>query len=110
MRYLKFLNVVFTILQILFFIGITAQLYFAHSSFSQLSDSLYGSDSPLMNSYLVEYIANKFIAIVFFILSSFGLYKTLIINNLNNKLLLNIALNLIHIFIGAVLIMLLYKQ
>ena len=54
MRYLKFLNIIFIILQALFFIGISAQLFFAENSFSELSQNLYGSDAPLMNSYLVN--------------------------------------------------------
>ena len=110
MKYLKFFNVIFIRLQALFFMGIAAQLYFADNSFSELSDNLYGKDAPLMDSYLIEYLANKFVSITFFVISSFGLYKTLTINTLKNKLLLNIILNLVYIFIGAVLIMLLYNQ
>ena len=110
MRYLKFLNIIFIILQASFFIGISAQLFFAENSFSELSQNLYGSDVPLMNSYLIELVANKIFSVVFFMISAIALYKNVIISNLKQRLLLNLALNIVHISIGTVLIQLLYSH
>jgi len=97
-------------LQTLFFIGIAAQLYFAKSSFTELSQNLYGHDAPLMNSYIMDFFANKFIAIIFLVISSIALYKVIIINNLKSKFLLNIVGNIVHALIGSMIIYVLYSQ
>lgn len=110
MHYLKFFNIIFIILQALFFIGISAQLFFAENSFSELSQNLYGNDVPLMNSYVIDFTANKFFAVVFFMIGSIALYKVIVTSDLKQKLLLNIVINLAYVSIGAVLIQLLYSH
>lgn len=109
MRYLKFFNFILIVLQALFFIGISTLLFFLEDSFTELSHSLYGNEALLMNSYLIEFIANKFIAIIFFTISSIVLYKIIILSNLKQKVLSSIIINIVYISIGSWIIHILYS-
>jgi membrane-associated PAP2 superfamily phosphatase len=109
MQYLKFFNIVFIIVQVSTFLGISTHLYVAKSNFSDLSYDLYGSEAPLMNSYILELVANKPFSIIFLAISIFCLYKIVSLVNLKKKLLLNITATSVHMLLGAGIITALYS-
>jgi len=109
-RFAKFLNTILIILQALLFMGITAQLFFAERAFTEISINLYGKGAPLMNSHLIDYLSNQYVAIIFLLISITALYKVVRVSNFKSKLLLNIMINIAHSLIGTVIIYSFYGQ
>lgn len=109
MPYFKIFNIIFVIVQVSTFLGISTQLYAAQSNFSDLSYDLYGSEAPLMNSYILESVANKPFSIIFLAISILFLYKIASMVNLKKKLLLNITATSVHMLLGAGIITALYS-